>query len=105
MSKSIHRPILSTVDFHSPEYRMTISRHAALYLSIPMAMTSSLPLMLRALSISCSTGRPWVSQPNRLSTWKPVEEACRVTMSCASTNGGTASRQSPVLTLMVPANK
>lgn len=33
------------------------------------------------LSISCSTGTPWVSQPKRRGTWKPETWACRVTMS------------------------
>lgn len=56
------------VSLHSDEYLMTMLLHSALYLSSPISMTACFPEILNFLSISCSMGRPWVSQPKRRST-------------------------------------
>jgi len=53
---------------------MTMERHSSLYLSIPILRTSSRELIPSFLSISYSTGRPWVSHPKRLQLGKGSEE-------------------------------
>ena len=50
---------------HSVAYRMTILRQWSLYAAIPIAATSSGPLMPNVLSISYSTGKPWQSRRER----------------------------------------
>lgn len=48
---------------------MTMALHSSLYLAIPILLTASFPEIPSFLSISCSMGNPWVSQPKRRSTW------------------------------------
>ena len=67
---STQKPMRSVMRSQSPIWRMTDSRHRRVNSSTPTSRSiRDLSKIPSSFSISCSTGRPCVSQPARRGQW------------------------------------